>query len=127
MRLVPTLSLVLVLLVACGPATGPTATLRGIAVAGPTCPVVTDPPDPGCQDRPIGGARVLVTDASGSEVASAVTDEDGRFSVELPPGTYRLVPQPVTGLMGTAAPVTVRVIHGAAMVPITLAYDTGIR
>jgi hypothetical protein len=100
--------------------------IRGIATAGPTCPVVTDPPDPGCADRSIAGAEILVLAMDGSEVARIVTGADGSFGVELAPGAYRLVPQPVEGLMGTAAEQTIRVEAGAPAA-IVISYDTGIR
>ena len=32
-----------------------------LVLAGPTCPVVTDPPDPACADRPVEGAELVVT------------------------------------------------------------------
>jgi hypothetical protein len=112
---------------------GPTASdlplleLTGIAVAGPTCPVVRDPPDPACDDRPVAGATLVVTDQAGTEVARIDTDADGRFAVVLAPGTYRLVPQPVEGLLGTATPVEVSLVPGTDPERIVLAYDTGIR
>jgi carboxypeptidase family protein/Big-like domain-containing protein len=127
MRPARTLVLLAILLAACGPGGGPTITLRGVAVAGPTCPVVTDPPDPSCEDRPVAGARIVVRDADGTEVGVAVTDEDGHFSVSLAEGSYELEPQPVTGLMGTAAPVTIAIRAGEEPEPVMITYDTGIR
>ncbi|HET8571999.1 MAG TPA: hypothetical protein VFN14_08925, partial [Candidatus Limnocylindria bacterium] len=44
------------------PAAG-TGRLEVHAVAGPVCPVETQPPDPGCTPRPVAGATVLVTPA----------------------------------------------------------------
>lgn len=111
---------------ACTPAVA-TQAITGVVVAGPTCPVVTDPPDPSCDDRPVAGVRIIVLDGDGDEVAIAVTGEDGTFSVELPPGNYQLVPQPMEGLLGTPAPVSVVVVQGPDPEPITLVYDTGIR
>ena len=115
---------------ACTP-TVATQTVSGLAMAGPTCPVVTDPPDPACDDRPVAGARIVVldvdVDVDGDEVAVAVTGEDGTFSVELAPGSYQLVAQPMEGLLGTPAPVSVMVVDGVNPEPITLVYDTGIR
>ena len=108
--------------------TTPTVTLSGTAMAGPTCPVERDPPDPDCADRPVAGAEILVLDASGSEVARVTTGEDGTFSVVLEAGSYQLVPQPVEGLMGGApAPVAVELEAGKPPDPVNLAYDTGIR
>ncbi len=101
--------------------------ISGVATAGPTCPVVTEPPDPACADRPVAGATLVVTDRTGSEVARTVTDASGRFTIELAPGAYRLVPQPVEGLMGTAAPLDLRVEAEGPLTGVQVSYDTGIR
>jgi hypothetical protein len=104
--------------------TGGVIGIRGIATAGPVCPVVR-PNDPACADRPVAGALVHVIDATGTEVATLETDATGAFVVTLPPGSYRVVPDPVAGLMGTAAPADVTV--GATLAQVQLMYDTGIR
>lgn len=98
--------------------------IRGIASAGPTCPVVTDK-DPTCGERPVVGATVRIALPDGREVARAVTDATGAFVVALPPGRYRVQAEPVQGLMGTPAPDEVTVEAGLAEV--LLSYDTGIR
>jgi hypothetical protein len=116
--------------VACrGPAATPVdgIVLSGQALAGPTCPVVTDPPDPSCEDRPVAGAVIVVLDGDGAEVARLESDADGNFSIRLPPGSYQLVPRPVEGMMGTAQPVEVELVAGADPEPIVISYDTGIR
>lgn len=106
----------------------PAATgVRGIALAGPTCPVETVPADPACADRPVEGAVIVALDDAGVEVARATTGADGTFTLGLAPGSYRLVPQPVEGLMGTATEQQVGVAAGERMAELTLAYDTGIR
>jgi hypothetical protein len=98
-----------------------------MVTAGPTCPVVTDPPDPSCADRPVDGAVLVVTTLDGVEVDRTTSDADGRFALSLPPGTYRLEPQPVEGLMGTAEPVEFTVEPGARALDLVIGYDTGIR
>lgn len=114
------------------PSPTPTRTLpaasgsvTGIAVAGPVCPVERIPPDPACAPRPVAGARLKATDQSGREVAETTTDSAGRFRLTLVPGSYRLVPQPVQGLMGTAGAMDFQV--GDGPVDLTVNYDTGIR
>jgi hypothetical protein len=107
-------------------ATGATG-VRGTVTAGPTCPVVTDPPNPNCADRPVAGAVLVFRDASGVEVARVSSAADGTFSIELAPGAYHLVPQPLHGLMGTPAPMDVGVVAGRPMTEVTVSYDTGIR
>jgi hypothetical protein len=115
-------------LAGCGP-TSPAAqnTVTGIVTAGPVCPVVTDPPDPSCEDRPVAGAEIVVRDVSGDEVVRALSADDGTFAISLAAGSYELVPQPVEGLMGTAAPVEVTVEEGVRGERIEISYDTGIR
>lgn len=99
--------------------------VSGVAVAGPVCPVETTPPDPACAAEPVAGARLIVIDLNGAEVASAVTGADGAFELHVAPGTYSLISQPVEGLMGVAQPQEFTV--GETPVEITLSYDTGIR
>jgi hypothetical protein len=101
--------------------------VRGTVTAGPTCPVVTDPPTPGCADRPVAGAVLVFNDASGAEVARVTSAQDGSFSVHLAAGAYQLVPQPYHGLMGTPAPMDVSVDAGRPMTEVAVSYDTGIR
>jgi len=105
----------------------PLTRVTAIVLAGPTCPVVRDPPDPACEDRPVAGAEIVAIDATGQEVARASTDADGRFTLALPVGEYQLVPQPVEGLLGTASPTEIVVVDGALLEPLTIVYDTGIR
>lgn len=112
---------------ACTPSGAGRVTLGGRAVAGPVCPVESASPDPSCADRPVLGAELVIQDADGTVVARTITDGDGRFSVDLPPGSYVIVPQAVDGLMGTAPPVTVNAAAGSSLLDVTLAYDTGIR
>ncbi len=103
-----------------------TATLVVTALAGPTCPVETDPPTPGCEPRPVDGATIVVNDGTGSEVARAVTGPDGVAVIAVPPGDLVAVPQPVEGLLGTAGAIEVTIADGGTL-EVTADYDTGIR
>lgn len=106
--------------------TVPSGEVAGTVVAGPVCPVETNPPEPGCEDRAVAGAVIAVTRLDGSAVAEVASDEAGRFLLPLPPGAYRLTPQPVEGLMGTPAPLDVSVAAGET-IEVVVSYDTGIR
>ena len=107
-----------------GPAGSGSTGITGIALAGPTCPV-EQPGDPACAARPVSGARVVVRDATGADLAAAVTDATGAFFVAVPPGTYTVVAQHAEGFMAEPTPVTVEVTTGVER--IELSYDTGIR
>ena len=103
---------------------GPARGISGKATAGPVCPVERVPPDPSCAARPVAGAVILVRDKAGAEVGRATTGADGTYFVDLPAGTYTVVPQPATGLLGTPAAQTVTVVF---VTELDLSYDTGIR
>jgi hypothetical protein len=103
---------------------GTTVEVTGYVHAGPVCPVEQSPPDPACADRPVEGAVMFVTGLGDTLVAEAVSDGEGTFVVMLPPGTYRLVPQPVEGLLGTAPAQEFMATVGTTL---DVAYDTGIR
>ena len=122
------LVLVLVGMVGCQqPADAATGTLRGEVLAGPVCPVVTEPPDPDCADRPVPGAELVIEVGGGDGgQVRVIADENGLFETVLAPGRYTLIPQPVEGLLGTAAPVILE-IGAATTTELTVVYDTGIR
>ncbi|HEY4505987.1 MAG TPA: hypothetical protein VJJ24_00835 [Candidatus Paceibacterota bacterium] len=68
--------------------------ITGIVMLGPTCPVMRDPPDPQCADRPY-SARLHVTNAGmepafSSFLVEFTSDSNGRFNVSLPPGSYEI-------------------------------------
>jgi hypothetical protein len=74
------------------------------------------------------GARILLQPGDGRDIVigEAMTDADGRATIELAPGDYIVVGVEVEGLMGLPGPTTVTVESGES-VTVTLAYDTGIR
>ena len=98
----------------------------GQVLAGPTCPVEKDPPDPACADRAVEGAILVVFDPQGQEVTRVTSNPNGYFEISLEPGTYRIEPQPVAGLLGTAAPFELEIVPGVVD-QVTVSYATGIR
>jgi hypothetical protein len=105
----------------------PDSGVRGTVVAGPSCPVVTDPPDPSCADRPVADAELVITTLNGSEVARTMSDAEGSFEIILAPGAYLLVPRPVDGLLGTPEPQEFSVVWGMPGPELVVSYDTGVR
>ena len=131
-RAAPLLVAIGLIVVAC--ASGPTASsavssvrVSGHVLAGPTCPVERNPPDPACAPRPVADATVQIIDTTtGATVAEAVTDGDGAYTVDVPPGSYRL--GGASGLPGISPPEPVPFV-AVEGVPVTvdLEVDTGIR
>lgn len=126
----PTVLILLLLLTGCmpQPSASGTGSIQVDAVAGPVCPVETEPPDPDCAPRPVEGALILVQPADGRDivVAQGETDAAGRLVLDVPPGDYLVIGAAVDGLMGVPEPVTV-VVEARGMTPVELGYDTGIR
>lgn len=105
-----------------------------IAVAGPTCPVETIPPDPACKARYVADAAIDLwageswareRQGDSGALISTRTDSIGVAVFFVAAGEYQLVPGAVTGIVGTADPQPVTVGSGTEVV--NLAYDTGIR
>lgn len=103
-----------------------TARLEITALAGPVCPVETDPPSLECAPQPVESATIVVTDATGDEVARGTTGSDGVVGFDVSPGELTVVPQPVEGLLGTASTISVTLTAGQTVL-VTVDYDTGIR
>src|SRR5207247_9726114 len=82
---------------------GPTQTVTGYVHAGPTCPV--QQVNASACERLVVSAKIVVTRPDGTAVTVILSDAAGRFSLDLPAGTYLFTPQPVEGLMGVAAPI----------------------
>lgn len=100
--------------------------LRIDLVAGPTCPVETVPPQPGCDPTNVADATVIVRDWQGRVVAEPTSDQEGSIILTLPAGVYVLEPSPVDDYLGQAGPAIAWVLPGTPA-SVTLAYDTGIR
>ncbi len=101
-------------------------TLRVSLTAGPVCPVERNPPDPACAPRPVVNVEIAVYDVSGSQVASAVSGEDGVATLQLPAGAYYVVAPPVDGILGKAEPLAFAGVGGDSLA-LVFTYDTGIR
>ena len=130
------LAVALVLLGACGspdePADGdddasPVSAVVGRVALGPQCPVEVEGQP--CPDQPAGGAQVTVAGPSstdplslGATVATGTTEDDGRFRIEVPPGSYV-----VTAAAGMSCDVVAAEVGEGAEVTVDLTCDTGIR
>lgn len=98
--------------------------INGLVTIGPICPVLREGMP--CPDEPF-AATVLIVDEAGDEVARIDSGANGRFRIELAPGSYTLVPQsPSPGAPPFAQERSVEV-RAAAFTQVTIEYDSGIR
>ncbi len=102
-----------------------TSGVRGIVSLGPTCPVMREPPDPQCADKPY--ATAVLVYRAGAKVPFAIgnSDASGAFTFSLPPGSYTLTAGGDKTLPRCAgADVTIAV---GGYVTTNISCDTGIR
>ena len=99
--------------------------VRGTVLLGPTCPVMRDPPDPGCADR---GYQTMVSvyrKGSTSVFATMKSSVNGTFLFSLPPGNYTLAARGGQA-MPTCSPTDVTV-GPSGYTTTTISCDSGIR
>ena len=100
-------------------------TLAGTVMRGPTCPVQTVGVP--CPPEPASRVMLVILTPTGQEIRSILTNDKGRYSVSLPPGTYRVESGPLGGIEFTRdLPATVSIAEGRET-RLDIHIDTGIR
>jgi hypothetical protein len=102
----------------------PLGTISGLVLLAPTCPVETA--ESPCPGRPLAGVPVRVVDADGDVRASAVSGDDGSFTIDVAPGTYLLTASIEEDPARSVKPVRVEVRAGE-VVHADARVDSGIR
>lgn len=99
--------------------------VRGMVLLGPTCPVMRNPPDPQCADKPYATEILVYQSGSNTLRTSGTSNTSGAFEFSLSPGTYRLVAK--GGAMLPRCNDTSVTVSPNAYVTTTISCDTGIR
>jgi hypothetical protein len=63
--------------------------IKGVVMLGPTCPVIKNPPDEQCADKPYSASFEIVS-TDGTFVKDFSSDQNGNFYIEVPPGEYTI-------------------------------------
>lgn len=100
----------------------PTTGLTGIVVRGPITPVCQL--DVAC-DAPFSAA--FTVERNGTSVARFRSDSDGRFTVPLSPGVYRVIPGADAPLVAPQSQVKTVEVGDVGLTSVRLQFDTGIR
>ncbi|MDP3955752.1 MAG: Gmad2 immunoglobulin-like domain-containing protein [bacterium] len=101
--------------------------VRGRVLRGPVCPVMQNPPDPNCADKPYESVVQVITagTSKNSLFSSVETNMDGEYQAMLPPGNYSI--QAVGGNPFPACSAVSVTIEPDVMTDLNLSCDTGIR
>lgn len=123
------LSLIVLILTACGPRIKDpyeplTSGVKGQVFIGPMCPVSQQGDT--CPDQPYPTTLTVFT-LEGQEVTRIETDAEGKFVVNLPPGDYVLHPETSTDNPLPTAPDVPFTVLANEMTNIIVTYDSGIR
>jgi hypothetical protein len=99
--------------------------IEGTVTIGPNCPVQRVG-DSSCDDRPYQGV-IHVSGTNSTNVSEVKPDAQGKFKIELEPGTYTLEPQtPMDNILPRANSQDVTVVSGF-FTTVNIQYDSGIR
>ena len=106
----------------------PASGIAGRILAGPTCPVETVPPQPGCEPRPIAATLRIHPLGAATPVVRVRSGADGRFRVRLAPRTYVVKPLPRADSPFPSPPPPRRVeVRAGRFTLVRIFFDTGIR
>jgi hypothetical protein len=99
--------------------------IKGSVMAGPTCPVEKDPPDPQCADRPL---QTVVAIYRASDLMHTIvltkSNKVGEFEASLPPGSYTVTAG--ESMFPRCTPTDATVLS-SIYTTIIISCDTGIR
>ena len=102
-----------------------TSGIRGTVLLGPTCPVMKDPPDPQCADRPFATDLVIATPDGSRTITTFRSDAAGSFKVALQPGSY-IIRGNISHTMPTCDTDTF-VVKAGTYTEVAVSCDSGIR
>jgi hypothetical protein len=114
---------------ACGgdadPAVARPSGIAGVVLAGPQCPVI-EAGSP-CPDLPL-EVTLAVDEVGGGFTGTVVSNADGYFRLDLPPGEYNVIAPHIEGAEFPAPPGTQMVtVREGTITEVPVFYDTGIR
>lgn len=101
--------------------------ISGMVLLGPTCPVIKDPPDEECADKPYATALVVTTHDQARVIKEFRSEETGKFSVQLAPGEYAIRSAAASNILPYCSSSEIIVVYAGQYTETTVFCDTGIR
>jgi hypothetical protein len=103
-----------------------TSGIAGIVLLGPTCPVMRNPPDPQCADKPYQTTLAVKTADGIKTISTFASDTAGKFKVSLPSGAYMITSASSNFYPRCSSNGSV-VVGATGYTATTISCDTGIR
>ena len=100
--------------------------IQGIVLLGPTCPVVQDPPEEECADRPFQTTLAVTTSDGARVIKKFSSGADGKFSTALPAGEYSIRSAAAANILPYCSSESFTVSEGA-YTEVAVYCDSGIR
>jgi len=101
--------------------------IKGIVLLGPTCPVIKDPPDPNCADKPYATKLVVTTSDQSRVIKEFQSDDNGKFIVQVSPGEYAIRSAAAANILPYCSSSENIKVNASAYSETTVHCDTGIR
>jgi len=101
--------------------------IKGIVLLGPICPVIKNPPEPQCNDKPY-QTKLAITNPNGAQVIKEFTsDENGKFSIGLTAGEYAIRTAAAANILPYCSSNGTIKVNANTYTEIIVNCDTGIR
>lgn len=101
--------------------------ISGMVLLGPTCPVVKDPPEEECADKPYATTLVVTTPDQSRVVKEFRSEETGKFTVQVEPGEYTIRSAAAANILPFCSNSGLIKVDAGAYTETTIFCDTGIR
>ena len=104
-----------------------TSGITGTVLLGPRCPVMRDPPDPQCDDRPYQTNLVVTTPDGARTIVQFSSNTTGKFKVNVPPGEYVIRSAPTSNFYPRCSSNGNVIVKAGVFTDTAVSCDTGIR
>lgn len=102
-------------------------TIYGSVLLGPVCPVMRNPPEAQCADKPYATSLAVTTPDGARVIKTFSSDATGKFSVEIPSGQYAIRSAAVANILPYCQSNGTFTVPVNDSVEVQVSCDTGIR
>ncbi|MBI5225605.1 hypothetical protein HY989_07100 [Candidatus Micrarchaeota archaeon] len=101
--------------------------IEGTVMLGPICPVMRDPPQEECKDKPFETQLALTTVDGTQKILAFNSDSNGKFSIEIAAGEYAISSSDATKMFPRCVSNGIIKVVENSVAKVEINCDTGIR